>query len=152
MDERKQELLASKDAVFSDFTDWNKKYLHDCTVSNLIEHFDRIKNEDDKPWIFNSLQTYLMFCRGINEEIDRSQSNGIYMAYLDRLCNYYRYNLGFRMVVGRVADFLLFATAFVSLILLLNFYSALLSIPLFVLHRQRIVRKMKRKEAYGVFY
>jgi hypothetical protein len=152
MDERKQQLLALKEAVFSDLTVWNKKHLHYCTVSNLIEHFDRIKNEDDEAWIFNSLQTYLMFCKGMNEEINRSESNSIYMAYLDKLCNYYRYNLDFRMVVGRVTDVLLFATTFVSLFLILNIYTALLSIPLFVWNRRRIVRKVKRQEAYGVFY
>jgi hypothetical protein len=152
MDERKQELLYLKESVFENQSVWNRKYLHFKTVSNFIHHFDNIKNENDKRWIFKSLNDYLINCDDLKEEINRTESNTLFESFLAKPGDYYRHELHFKMVMNKVSYFFLYSVAFIGMALIFNFYIALLIIPLIIYHQYRVRLKVKRRETYGVFY
>jgi hypothetical protein len=61
MDERRHALAELYDQTFINKSDWDKKYLHHKTVRNFIHHYDRIRKENDKAWIYSGLKHYLAF-------------------------------------------------------------------------------------------
>ena len=152
MDDRQQKLFNLKDDILGNIHDWNKNLLHYHSVSNFIEHFDDIQNEDDKAWVFNSLTTYLIFCKGVTEFLELKSSNKIYKTYLDKLCDYYSKNLGFHILTDKFTDYLVFGIAFTCLFFIFNIYTAVLSIPFLVWYKRKKTLKIKQKKAYGLFY
>jgi hypothetical protein len=152
MDDRQAELTEIKNEVIELHTEWNRKYFHLKTVDNFIFHLDKIKNEADKAWIYTTLKNYLLCCKQIDEELDREQSNQLYTKFIDKIGQYYRHNLKFRMIGNKVVYVIIFLVLILIAGLVFNFLVSLIIIPPFVHFLIYVSNKQKQKKVYGIFY
>lgn len=149
---RQAELVKIKNEVMELQMGLNRRYLHLRSVDNFIFHFDEIENEADKEWIYTTLTNYLLFCKQIDEDIDTKMGNQLYYEFLDKVAQYYRYHLKFRMVVNKVSYGIMFLVLLLTIVLVFNFLVSLIVVPVFVHFLIYINNKRKQKKVYGVFY
>ena len=62
-----------------------KKYFHVKTIENLIFHFEEIKTENDKNWVYETLAEYFKKCFENVPSIDRDTSKNLFFEYLDKI-------------------------------------------------------------------
>src|SRR6266436_6151964 len=78
-----------------------KKYFHLNTIENLIFHFEEIKTENDKNWIYETLEEYLKKCLALIPSIDRNISKDLFYDNINKLTTYYHDNLCFIILMNR---------------------------------------------------
>lgn len=129
----------------------NPKYFHPNTINNLILHFDEIKTEADKDWIFRDLREYFSECQQVCDVFNRDSGRELYMKYLSKITDYYHYHLKFVQ-----SDRTLFVLFYLGLFLLLYFIADLrfasIAIVFFVFRFVVLYKKYKQKRIFSLYY
>jgi hypothetical protein len=129
-----------------------KKYFHVNTIENLIFHFQDIKTENDKNWVYETLQEYLKKCFELMASIDRNISRNLFKNYIDKLTNYYRNNLGFIVLLNRSIVYLVYLTILSTCYFVFNIYVVVTIAFLFIIQTLRVFKKYREKKVYSLFW
>lgn len=129
-----------------------KRYFHINTIENLIFHFDEIKTENDKIWIYQSLVDYFTMCSEYAPYIDRDKSKSLFYEHLDKITDYYHNNLGFSVLINRTVVYLFYIVILLLSYSYLNLYVAIAITLLLVLQTVRTFNKYRIRRVYGLFW
>jgi hypothetical protein len=129
-----------------------KKYFHINTIENLIFHFEEIKTESDKNWIYETFQEYLRKCKEIVPSIDRNISKNLFYDNIEKLTNYYRNNLGFVVLINRSIVYFVYFVVLLVCYLFFNFYVVVIVASFFVFQTIRVFKKYNEKKVYSLFW
>jgi|SRR4030095_1807936 len=129
-----------------------KKYFHVKTIENLIFHFEEIKTENDKNWVYETLVEYFRKCSENVPSIDRDTSKNLFNEYLDKITDYYHNNLGFVVLMNRVIIYLVYFLILSICYYFFNFYVVIAVASLFIFQIIRAFKKFKEKQVYGLFW
>ena len=151
MDERKGHL----DLLMIDLNNsvgvTERKYFHVKTTENMIFHFDRIRTENDKKWVYETLVEYFKKCSEYTPSIDRGTSKSLFFEYLDKITDYYHNNLGFSVLMNRTIVYLVYLLILGLCYYFLNIYVTIGIIIFFSVQIIRAIQKYKQKIVYGLF-
>ncbi len=100
-DERKEHLQALISELQAAVIVSERKYYHLNTLENLIFHFEGIKAEKDKNWVYETLDEYFKECFSNTLNMDREISKRLFFEYLDKITDFYHSNLGFVVLMNR---------------------------------------------------
>ena len=129
-----------------------KRYFHINTLENLIFHFEEIKTENDKTWVYENLVEYFKKCSEITASIDRNTSKGLFYEHIDKITDYYHSNLGFVMLVNRSIVYLIYFLILLVCYTFFNLYVVSLVASFFIYQIIRVFKKYKAKQVYGLFW
>jgi hypothetical protein len=151
-DNRKELLQNLMDTLMVSILVSKKKYYHPKTTYNLIFHFDKIKSEVDRIWVFNNLDAYLKRCMELIPEMNLKTSEVLFDEYIYKLIRYYHKNIGFwlfRITPGQTLIYLIvlavsfyFFQIWVS-VMIATFFLILIAYSIF---------KFREKKVYGIFF
>ena len=128
------------------------KYFHVNTIENLIVHFQQIKTENDKNWVYESLVEYFEECSGFLPSIDRETSKDLFDTYIDKITDYYHSNLGFTMLINRAVVYGVYILAILICYIFFSWY-VLVGVVVFIIFQTiRTYQKFKAKQVYGLFW
>ena len=113
----------------------DKKYFHIQTIENIIYHFENIKSENDKDWVYKILVTYFEKCSKIKTSIDRNISKNIFDEYIDKITDYYYSNLGFVMLINRPLIYFVYFVCLVLCYVFFKFYVVIIVASFFIFTR-----------------
>ena len=151
-DFRKGQLLAMFNKLNASIGSREKKYFHLNTIENLIFHFTEIKTENDKNWVYETLQEYLKKCFDLLPSIDRSSSKNLFYSDINKLTNYYHDNLGFKILINRSIVYFVYFIVLVACYIFFNIYVVIAVASLFVIQIFTIFKKYKERKVYGLFW
>jgi hypothetical protein len=144
-------LLNAQNELLACFNKENLKYFHPNTINNLILHFNEIKIEADKEWVFNNLREYFSECYKICDNFDRRNGRELYMKYLSKITDYYYENLKFTQS-DRTLFVVFYLSLFLALYLILDYRFALPVIAIFIFRFIVLYKKYKQKRVYSLYY
>jgi hypothetical protein len=150
-DIRKKNLQIQLEKFVISIDDQQRKFYYLRTIENMIFHFDEIKNENDKNWIYEMLIEYLDKSFELMPQMSIKNSKHLYETYLDKVINYYHdHHLKFSMIV--FSNFLLL---FYLIILAVCSYFFQLWVPLllgtlFLIQPLNSIKKYRNKRFYEV--
>ncbi len=128
------------------------KYFHVNTIENLIAHFQQIKTENDKNWVYESLVEYFEQCSEYLPSIDRQISKDLFYTYIDKLTDYYQSNLGFTMLINRAVVYGVYILAILICYIFFSWYVLVGVICFIIFQTIRTYKKFKAKQVYGLFW
>jgi hypothetical protein len=128
------------------------KYFHVNTIENLITHFQFIKTENDKIWVYESLVDYFEHCSHFYHSIDRETSQNIFDTYIDKITNYYHSNLGFVLLINRAVVYGVYLVAVLICSIYFKWYILVTVISLILYQIIRTYNKFKSKQVYSLFW
>ncbi len=129
-----------------------RKYFHINTVENLIFHFDKIRTENDKNWVYENLLSYLTVCLKIGSSINKQIGEEMFYENIDKLTDYYYSNIGFSLLLNRELVYGIYILILIVCYFVFNFYIVIGLAILFSLITIRTFRKYKGKKVYGLFW
>ena len=129
-----------------------RRYFHVHTIENLIFHFDEIRTENDKKWVYETLLSYLTVCVEIAPSIDRRIGEEIFYGHIDKLTDYYFSNVGFSLVLNRELVYSIYISVIILCYFIFNFYIVIGMTLLFSFMTLRTFKKYKEKRVYGLFW
>jgi hypothetical protein len=128
------------------------RYFHVSTIENLITHFQRIKTDNDKNWVYESLVEYFEKCSEFLPPIDKETSNDLYHAYIDKLTDYYSNNLGFVMLINRAIIYFIYLIVILLCFVFFNLYVVVGVIFFINIQILKNYKKYKDKRVYAIFW
>lgn len=129
-----------------------RKYFHVNTVENLIFHFDKIRTENDKNWVYENLLSYLTVCLKIGSSINKQIGEEMFYENIDKLTDYYYNNIGFSLLLNRELVYGIYILILIVCYFVFNFYIVIGLAILFSFITIRTFRKYKEKKVYGLFW
>jgi len=141
-------LLELRNKVTSNET----KYFHVNTIENLIVHFQQIKTENDKNWVYQSLVEYFEQCSKSLPSIDRQTSKDLFDTYIDKVTDYYHNNVGFTMLINRSVVYGVYILAILICYIFFSWYVLVGVICVIIFQTIRTYKKFKAKKVYGLFW
>ena len=129
-----------------------KRYFHAKTIENLIFHFEEIKTENDKKWVYETLVEYLKKCSEYVPSMDRETSKNLFFEYLDNITDYYHNNLGFSVLMNRVIVYLVYVLILSLCYYFFNFYVVIAVASIFIFQIIRAFKKYREKQVYGLYW
>jgi hypothetical protein len=129
-----------------------RKYFHFQTIQNIIIHYDEIKTQNDKEWVYNSLLQYFAACKELGPAIDRNTSKMLFYEYVDNLADYYGKNLGFSLMLNRTVIYFFYFLCLLLTYIFVNVYVMLVLASLFIYHIGTQYLKYKRRRVYSIFF
>ena len=151
-DSRKGHLRTLMNGLNTSIVVNEKKYFHLKTIENLIFHFEGIKTENDKNWVYETLVEYFEKCSENGPSIDRDTSMNLFNEYLDKITDYYHNNLGFAVLMNRVVVYSVYFLILSLCYYFFNFYVVIAVASVFVIQIIRAFKKYKEKKVYGLFW
>jgi len=151
-DSRKGHLKALMKELDASIVVNEKRYFHVKTIENLIFHFEEIKTENDKNWVYETLVEYFKMCSEYVPSIDRETSKNLFNEYLDKITDYYHNNLGFVILMNRAIVYLVYFLILSLCYYFFNFYVVIVVASLFIYQIIRAFKKYREKQVYGLFW
>jgi hypothetical protein len=152
IDQRKVHLQSLMNGLNSSIVDSEKRYFHINSVENLIFHFEDIKSENDKEWVYAGLLEYLKECAENSTSIDRTASKYLFYEYIDKIADYYQNHLGFVTFLNRAVIYLFYFLVLAVCYFLFHYY-ILIGVAAFIFFQiARTFIKYKGKQVYGLFW
>ncbi len=151
-DQRKGHLQSLMNELNNSIGINEKKYFHLQTIENLIFHFERVKTENDKNWIYETIVVYFKRCSEIMTSIDRNTSKDLFYEHVDKVTDYYHNNLGFVLLINRTIVYLIYFLILLLCYIFLNFYVVIIVASLLMFQTFRVFKKYKEKMVYGLFW
>jgi hypothetical protein len=148
----KGELRIKWESLSENTSPHDRKYFHLKTLQNLIFHFDEIRNENDKRWVYSSLENYINECHNYIPSIDRTTSSQLYLQFIDKVTDYYRSYLGFILILDRNLLIIFYVVLFLLCYFIFNIWVSLIPIVFFILQFYRVYKKRKDKRVFSLFY
>ena len=96
MEDRRDSLVTQMIQLNNSVEEHKRKYFHLKTIENLIFHFDDIRSESDKKWVYETLDEYFQKCSNLSTSIDRQISKKLFFEFLDKVTDYYHSNVSLR--------------------------------------------------------
>jgi hypothetical protein len=152
MEERKEHLQRLLSELSNSLEINGKRYFHIRTVENLIFHFEEIKTENDRTWVYEVLVEYFHKCSQLVPSIDRSLSKDLFNEYIDKITDYYHSNLGFVMLINRSIVYLFYLIILILCFIYFNIYVLLVVLSLCLLQIIKAYKKYKERKVYGLFW
>lgn len=140
------------DELSNSITATDRRYFHLQTIENLIFHFDEIKTENDKNWVYNGLVIYFNKCAELAPSIDRETSMNMYYDYIDNITDYYYKNLGFSLLTNRSIVYLIYFIVLLLCLIFFNYYVVLLAASFFVFRIIVLFKKYKDRKVYSLWW
>ncbi len=128
------------------------KYFHVNTIENLIAHFQQVKTENDKNWVYESLVEYFKKCSEFLPSIDRQTSKDLFDEYIDKITDYYHSNLGFVMLINRTVVYCVYILAISICYIFFSWYVVGIVIFFIIFKIISTYKKVKDKQVYGLFW
>lgn len=135
-----------------------RKYFHPNTIENFIFHFDEIKTETDKNWVYETLTSYFKICLDLIhssepfDSIDSKTSKILWYDYIDKLTDYYEKNLGFDVLINRAFVYFVYLIVLTLCSVFFNFYVVLLVASFFIFQIYKAYKKYSKKQVYGLYW
>ena len=120
MEDRRDSLVTQMIQLNNSVEEHKRKYFHLKTIENLIFHFDDIRSESDKKWVYETLDEYFQKCSNLSTSIDRRISKKLFFEFLDKVTDYYHSNLGFSILINRTVVYFIY----VLLLILCHYFFA----------------------------
>ena len=108
MEDRRDSLVTQMIQLNNSVEEHKRKYFHLKTIENLIFHFDDIRSESDKKWVYETLDEYFQKCSNLSTSIDRRISKKLFFEFLDKVTDYYHSNLGFSILINRTVVYFIY--------------------------------------------
>jgi len=128
------------------------RYFHTNTIENLITHFEEVKTENDKNWVYESLVEYFKKCSEFTPSIDRQTSKDLFYEHIDKITDYYHNNLGFTMLINRSVVYFIYCLIILLCYIFFNLYVVAVIVFLILIQITRTFKKFKEKQVYGLFW
>lgn len=148
----KMNLINKREAIMKNSCFDNHKYFHLQTVHNLIFHLDKVKFEEDKLWIYATLNNYLTECSNYINILDRKKSNELFNEYLDKITDYYSKHLGFRMIISRIISIGFYSLLSIIFFFVFSIWIAFIPILIYMFQAYTLNKKIVENKVYGLFY
>lgn len=152
MEDRRDSLVTQMIQLNNSVEEHKRKYFHLKTIENLIFHFDDIRSESDKKWVYETLDEYFQKCSNLSTSIDRRISKKLFFEFLDKVTDYYHSNLGFSILINRTVVYFIYVLLLILCHYFFAFYVLLSVAGLFAFQIFISFRKFKQKKVYGLFY
>ena len=157
MDEKFDERKAHLQILFTELNNLvgymnNRKYYNLNTVGNLIFHFNEIKNETDKNWVYETLVGYMKRCSEHVPSINSKISNQLWNDYIDKIAVYYVDNLNFTQLLNRTFVYVIYLIVLCICYIFLNLYVVFIVAFLFIMQIIRIYDKYRKRRVFGIFW
>jgi hypothetical protein len=152
LENKKVHLEVLLNELSNSITSTDRPYFHLQTIENLIFHFDEIKTENDKNWVYHGLVSYFTKCAEIVPSIDRETSTHIYDEYIDNITDYYHKHLGFSMLTNRSIVYVIYFIVLILCYVFLNWYAVLFAASFFILMIFKMFKKNKEKKVYSLYW
>jgi len=152
LENKKVHLQTLLDELSNSITATDRRYFHLQTIENLIFHFDEIKTENDKNWVYNGLVIYFNKCAELVPSIDRETSRNMYYDYIDNITDYYYKNLGFSLLTNRSIVYLIYFIVLVLCFIFFNYYVVLFAASFFVFRIIVLFKKYKDRKVYSLWW
>jgi hypothetical protein len=146
-DQRKT-LLTLLNRLNDSITEDQKRFYYLRTIENMIFHFNEIKDETDRSWVYQSLSEYLNKCFELLPKSIAESRKDLYDRYLYKLISYYHDYLGFPIIV--FSNFLL--VVYLSILIICSYFFKLWVVLLigllFLIQTMNSIKRYRNKRFY----
>jgi len=147
----KKELKSKYDDLRKRLTSPESRFFHLNTLDNFIFHFDEIKPEEDRVWVYKNLWMFFEACDEYIDNIDRKKGSQLFSTYLFKVAMLYRKKLHFALLIDKTYLIPFYLTFFIILYFTTSFWISLVPILIFFVHYFYNFSKYRQKRLYGMF-